>query len=53
MHRKIRNLGIYRKQANDRWIYLMGERLAYDLEIGGVRRRVNKAMKLIEWGNKY
>ena len=32
--------GIYRKQANDRWVCLIGERLVYDLEIKSIRSEV-------------
>jgi len=38
---------IYRIQANDGWAYLIGRRLAYDLEASIIRRRVHEAMKLL------
>ena len=34
-----RKEGIYRKQANDRWIYFRGERVVHDLEINSIRIR--------------
>ena len=35
-----RKEGMYKKQANDRWVYLVGERLVYDLETNSIRRRL-------------
>jgi hypothetical protein len=35
---------MYRKQASDRWVYLIGEQLVYDLETNSNRRRVHEAM---------
>jgi hypothetical protein len=34
--------GLYRKQANDRWVYLIGGRFVYDLETNKIRRRVTR-----------
>jgi hypothetical protein len=38
---------IYKNQANDRWNYLIGERLAYDLETKSIRRRLYETMELL------
>ena len=38
---------MYRKQASDRWVYLIGGRLVYDLETNSIRRRVYEAMELL------
>lgn len=32
--------GVYRKEANDRWVYFIGKRLVNDLETNSTRRRV-------------
>jgi hypothetical protein len=39
--------GIYKTQANDKWVYFIGERLAHNLETNGTKRRVHKAMELL------
>lgn len=44
--------GIYKRQANGRWVHLIGERLVYGLETSGIRRRVSEAMNSLGRGNK-
>ena len=39
--------GIHRKQANDRWDYLIGGRFVYDLETSSLTRREHEAMELL------